>query len=412
MAISRPFLLALLGVVLLGATVLAVQNARDASDSDATPAAVQSDAAPVPAQTPADSAPAETLRSAFNLNALHSAKFAARLSMGNRSQSVRFDLSGAFERGAANEVPEFEVGGSIWIAKQKIEGGFVSLGDKAYFTQRDTGWRVPAAIWDPVAQAVAGGGKTEQTPGLQLHPETWVRDVKSEGTENVSGVETEHVSAAVDPAAVINDIGQALQGTGAKVVNRRQATRAVKQADFDVWVGTEDHIVRRLTGAVVISRVGRLGVDVRLSDVNEPQQIKAPAHIRAGAPGGLFGVFAEGLVGGATGGSVSLKAMTSPNPRKAARAVRDHKKVVIVFGNGRALDDRAMIPVIRSVDRRTKAVVLTDDVAAVERYGKLVEDLGVSQTPSIVIIDRSGHARLIEGYVDSDTLTQAVADAR
>ena len=75
MAISRPFLLALLGVVLLGATVLAVQNARDASDSDATPAAVQSDAAPAPAQTPADSAPAETLRSAFNLNALHSAKF-------------------------------------------------------------------------------------------------------------------------------------------------------------------------------------------------------------------------------------------------------------------------------------------------------------------------------------------------
>jgi hypothetical protein len=412
MAISRPFLLALLGVVLLGATVLAVQNARDASDSDATPAAVQSDAAPAPAQTPADSAPAETLRSAFNLNALHSAKFAAKLSVGNRSQSVRFDLSGAFERGAANEVPEFEVDGRIVIAKQKIEGGFVSLGDKAYFTQGDTGWRLPAVIWDPVAQSVAGGGKGEQAPGLQLHPETWVRDVKSEGTENVAGVETEHVSAAVDPAAVINDIDQALQGTGANVLNRRQATRAVKRAEFDVWVGTEDHILRRLTGAVVISRVGRLGVDVRLTDVNEPQQIKAPAHIRAGAPGGVFGAFAEGLVGGVSGGSVSLKAMTSPNPGKAARAVRNHKKVVIVFGNGRALDDRAMIPVIRSVDRRTKAVVLTDDVAAVERYGKLVEDLGVSQTPSIVIIDRTGHARLLEGFTDAESLTQAVADAR
>ena len=56
--------------------------------------------------------------------------------------------------------------------------------------------------------------------------------------------------------------------------------------------------------------------------------------------------------------------------------------------------------------------MLTDDVDAVERYGKLVEDLGVSQTPSIVIIDRSGKARLIEGYLDADTLTQAVADAR
>jgi hypothetical protein len=411
MAISRPFLLALLGVVLLGATVLAVQNARDASDSNATPAAVQSDAAPAPAQTPANSAPAETLRSAFNLDALHSAKFAAKLSVGNKSQSVRFDLSGAFERGAAKEVPQFEVDGRISIAKQKVEGGFVSLGDKAYFTQGNTGWRLPAEIWDPVAKSVAGG-QAGQAPGLQLHPETWVRDVKSEGTENVAGVETEHVSATVDPTAVINDIDQALQGTGPKVLNRRQATRAVKRADLDVWVGADDHILRRLTGTVVISRVGRLGVDVRLTDVNEPQQIKAPAHIRAGAPGGVFGAFAEGLVGGVSGGSVSLKAMTSPNPRKAARAVRDHRKVVILFRNARGLDDRAMAAVMRSVDQRTKAVVLTDDVAAVERYGKLVEDVGVSQTPSIVIIDRTGHARLLEGYVDSDSLTQAVADAR
>jgi hypothetical protein len=92
--------------------------------------------------------------------------------------------------------------------------------------------------------------------------------------------------------------------------------------------------------------------------------------------------------------------------------VREHKKVVIVFGNAHALDDRAMLPVIRSVDRRTKAVVLIDDVAAVERYGKLVEDLGVSQTPSIVIIDRTGHARLLEGFTDAESLTQAVADAR
>ena len=85
---------------------------------------------------------------------------------------------------------------------------------------------------------------------------------------------------------------------------------------------------------------------------------------------------------------------------------------MILFRNARGLDDRAMAAVMRSVDRRTKAVVLTDDVAAVERYGKLVEDLGVSQTPSIVIIDQSGHARLLEGFTDADTLTQAVADAR
>jgi protein-disulfide isomerase len=64
------------------------------------------------------------------------------------------------------------------------------------------------------------------------------------------------------------------------------------------------------------------------------------------------------------------------------------------------------------VDARTRAVVLTDDVEAVDRYGSMVEDLGVSQTPSVVLIDSRGTARLIEGYVDTDTLAQAVADAR
>ena len=56
--------------------------------------------------------------------------------------------------------------------------------------------------------------------------------------------------------------------------------------------------------------------------------------------------------------------------------------------------------------------MLTDHVDAVDRYGKLVEDLGVSQTPVGRAHRSPGEARLIEGYVDTDTLTQAVADAR
>ena len=67
---------------------------------------------------------------------------------------------------------------------------------------------------------------------------------------------------------------------------------------------------------------------------------------------------------------------------------------------------------LRAVERDSNAVVLTDHVDAVERYGKLVEDLGVSQTPSVVLIDTTGEARLIEGFIDTSSLTQAVADTR
>jgi hypothetical protein len=48
----------------------------------------------------------------------------------------------------------------------------------------------------------------------------------------------------------------------------------------------------------------------------------------------------------------------------------------------------------------------------VDRFGPILEDVGVNQAPSIVIIDRRGNARLIEGFIDSRALAQEVADAR
>lgn len=146
------------------------------------------------------------------------------------------------------------------------------------------------------------------------------------------------------------------------------------------------------------------------------QNIEAPSTVRAGLPGGQFGIFVQGFTTGLSGLTgaepLSLAALSTENPRKAARAVRAHEKVLIFFRNPRGLDDRAVGRSVRAVQSTSNAVVLTDHVDAVERYGKLVEDLGVSQTPSLVLIDSTGEARLIEGFIDSNSLTQAVADAR
>jgi hypothetical protein len=412
MAISRPFLLALLGAALLGATVLAVQSAREGTDSDAAPAAVQSDPAQPPAQTTVKSGPADTLRSAFNLDEVKSARFRANLYLVDSNTRTRFSLAGAFDATGDTAIPRFRVRANVFLNGARASGGLVSLGDRAYFVRGETGWRVPAALWGPLADSIAGGGA--KLP-LAINPETWVMKAKSEGSERIAGVETEHVSAQIDSKAMWNDIANSVGGN----VTRRELKRIereLKSAELEVWVGKDDDIVRQFELRLVAPRKQGLEIEARLLDVNKPQRIEAPARVRAGAPSGEFGMFAQlaaSGIGGAAGvDDTSLRVLTSPNPGRAARAVRKHKKVVILFGNARGLDDRAMASVIRSVDQRTKALVLVDDVAAVERYGKLVEDVGVSQTPSIVIIDRRGKARLIEGYVDSNTLTQAVADAR
>jgi hypothetical protein len=427
MAISRPFLLALLGAVLLGATFFAVQSARNSAGDDKAPAAQQVEPAQQ-AVEPAEPAPAalgpeEALQAALTPSGVRSTAFTATLLARGDGERASLELSGAYELGAANDLPEIELTVSAQGLErdQRFEGGFVSVDEAAYFTQGRRAWQLPDEVWGPLVDQAARNGFDPSRFSLPVDPQKWVRDAKAEGTETIDGVETTHVSATVDEERVAQDVLAALRASGQEIAGTPVAAvkRGVKSAQLDAWVGTEDRIVRRLAVESVIVDDGERGVlslDVRLTGVNKAQDIEAPADVSQGMPAGWLGELADGFatslssrVGGAP---LSLAALTSPNPRKAARAVADGKKVVILFQNPDGLDDRAMRRVMRELDARTRAVVLTDDVDAVDRYGSMVEDLGVSQTPAVVLIDRKGDARLIEGYVDTDTLAQAVADAR
>jgi hypothetical protein len=434
MAISRPFLLALLGAVLLGATFFAVQNARNSAGEDAAPAAQQvqpAEEAAAPA-APAEPAPAaspeELLKTAFQGGDVQSTAFDATISASGDDSRLKLELSGAFERGAANDVPDVAVDFELAADGERAEGGFVSLGDEAFFTRGDTGWRVPDEAWTPLVEAVASGAGTQpQNIAFPFDPQAWIRDVESQGAETLDGVETTHISASVDVKRVFEDVAGIARQTGAPLPSAREAARTVERAEFEIWVGNEDRVLRRLSADIAFatpsarrgrndSARSRLSFDLNLTGVNQPQDIEAPANVRQGMPGGELGEFAQGMVTGLTGSGaaepVSLAALTSRKPQRAAKAVAQRKKVVILFQNPDGLDDRAMRGVIRQLDARTRALVLTDHVDAVDRYGSMVEDLRVSQTPAVVLIDRRGDARLIEGYVDTHTLAQAVADAR
>jgi hypothetical protein len=426
MAISRPLLLAVLGAVLLAATFFSVQSARNNSADDAVPVVQPSPPAePSAGRVEPGASPIETLTSALS-GKLKSAAFDVRVKFAGGGDSAKVGLSGAFERGAANDVPAFDLDADVEAPGQSFEGGFVAVDEKAYFTQGDDAWQVPREAWDRVVQAVAdGAGAQQQSLPLKFNPETWVRDAKTVGKEELDGVETTHVSASVDVEALARDLTQAAPGNTARLPQPKQVAGLVKRAQFDAWVGS-DEILRRLTARLAFEperlrggdqRAGSsVDLELNLSGVNKAQNIEAPARVRDGLPDGRFGGFVQGFTAGLSGVSggqpLSLAALSTKNPKKAARAVKAGKKVVIFFRNPSGLDDRAVARSVRAVERRSKAVVLTDHVDAVERYGKLVEDLGVSQTPSVVLIDSRGDARLIEGFIDARSLAQAVADAR
>jgi hypothetical protein len=85
---------------------------------------------------------------------------------------------------------------------------------------------------------------------------------------------------------------------------------------------------------------------------------------------------------------------------------------VLAFFQKRSADDAATREAVTAVKRRHLAAVYTDSIDQIGRYGPVVGNLGIHQAPSVVIIDAKKHARLVEGYVDPESLAQEVSDAR
>jgi hypothetical protein len=429
MALSRPLLLALLGVALLGATVFAVQNARNKAADDPAPVAQKTadPASPTDQTAPAPSAaPAELLAAGLTPDALESAAFDGVLSFSSRGERNVIKTSGAFETGAAKQMPKVDVQLTLRAKSLKLNatGGFVTTGDRAWFTRGDTGYAVPQEAWSKIVKArESGDAPAAGAPKVNVDPTGWLRNVKSEGTEQMDGVQVTHVSGDVNSAKAITDLAKVMSETS-PLPNAEQRLRqgGLTDGHLDAWVG-DDKIVRQvsleMSGKGTGGRRVNAAFDLTLSGVNKPQDISRPAKVKNTLPSGTFGQFATGFVGGlgkqvgVTAADLRLGVPRTNAHVKAERAVADNRKVVIFFENPKGFDDRAVERSVQALDRRTKSVVvLTDDVRNADRYESLLEDLGVNQAPAIVVIGRSGKASLIEGYIDADSLVQVVADAR
>jgi hypothetical protein len=98
-------------------------------------------------------------------------------------------------------------------------------------------------------------------------------------------------------------------------------------------------------------------------------------------------------------------------PLGVAQAFAKHRVVVLYFG-ARGADDTLTAESVRALKASAGSgvAVFMDKLSNLADYRRVVEGLDVSQAPSIVIVDRARKAQLYEGYIDSGSLRQAVAD--
>lgn len=99
-------------------------------------------------------------------------------------------------------------------------------------------------------------------------------------------------------------------------------------------------------------------------------------------------------------------------PADVTRALARKRTVVLFFYQRGSADDDATADAVSSVRGHAGVAVFSAPISRLADYRGVTGGAGVSQAPAIVIVGRNRGARLIEGFVDRETLVQEVADSR
>jgi len=102
-------------------------------------------------------------------------------------------------------------------------------------------------------------------------------------------------------------------------------------------------------------------------------------------------------------------------PVAVSSSLEAGKVVTLVFTRTGAADDAATRRSVRELRKsyggNGRVVVIEDSIDSVARYRLVLAGVGVSQSPSILVLRKDRQPRLLEGYIDEGSLRQHVADA-
>jgi hypothetical protein len=245
-------------------------------------------------------------------------------------------MSGPFQSRGDNELPAMDLQLSANGSGQDFSAGAISTGDKGYVTFLGKPYTVPDKVFarfkrgfEQQQQQDNQSNNNLDLKALGINPDGWLENPKNEGDEDVGGAKTTHVSSSVDLDALLDDVDnllarsnklglsqQQLQQLPKSLTsaNRKQIKQAIKKANVDIWTGKDDKTLRRLQLDVVFDlpeslkaqaqgvEGGEIKLDLEVANVNEKQEIKAPANPRPWSE--LQDQIGSSALGGSLGGSL------------------------------------------------------------------------------------------------------------
>ena len=214
-------------------------------------------------------------------------------------------LGGRFQSRGPGQFPLFDFDVSVHSegGTQSFtgSGGLTSTGSQAFLKFQGTEYAVPQSLYQEFVTTFTqlqnqsksqsnGNSGLLQTLGIDLSK--WVTDLNNEGTEDVEGTKTIHISGKANVPQVVADRKKIAQHAGSAAGNVNPAhldmlKSTIHSGDIDINSGENDKLLRRLqlnfeltppAGTPGAPDSLTLFFQLNLADVNKPQTIQAPAN--------------------------------------------------------------------------------------------------------------------------------------
>jgi hypothetical protein len=258
-------------------------------------------------------------------------------------------LGGRFQSRGPDQFPLFDFDVSLKVegGSQSFSGagGLTSTGDRAFVKFQGTEYSVPQALYTQFVTTYAqlqSQNRSNQAPGLLqalgIDISKWLTDLKNEGTEDVEGTKTIHITGEANIPQLVEDLKKIARraGSAAGGVNPAELDRledTIESGEIDVNSGEDDKLLRRLQldfelkppeGTPGAPASVDFFFQLNLADVNGPQNIRVPANSqplqnlldRYGIDLGRLGNALRGGLG--TGGALPESAGSTAPPSESA----------------------------------------------------------------------------------------------
>ena len=259
---------------------------------------------------------------------------------------ISLSLGGPFQSRGTNKLPASDFTVAISALGQHGSLGVISTGTGGYVTLEGSAYQLPAADFQRLASSFSSvessGGSQGSLSGLGLNPSHWLTNPSVVGNQTVGGAATTHIRAGVNVTALLSDVNTFLAKTAksagtAKIpssipaATQQKIAAAVKNATVDVWTGTSDKTLRKLSLNLTLPVTGQtstllgglksagIGFSLQYSDLNQPQTIATPTNVQ---PYSQFTAKLQSVIqaveGGLGGGSSSSGSGTTTSSGSGA----------------------------------------------------------------------------------------------